>query len=118
MNRKSELHKLLEYKPIINPNTDDFFFDTHGKEDRKFMSKFYYNQIWTWMLVEDKDILTSGYWLVNRNAYVITEKPVPEDRVFPNDITFQLLPRDFSYLDELAHTDNFTTGYSTGRLYE
>ena len=104
MNRKSELHKLLEYNPIINPNTKSIFFYPEVKEDCLFLSKFYNNHIWTWQLVEGKSILSSGFWKFDRNAYVITEKPIPKDRVFPNDITFQLLPRDFTYLYEHALT--------------
>ena len=98
MNIKSELHKLLEYKPIINPNTKDIFFDPYEKNDVKIMKKYSINHFWTWLIPEGKDILSSGYWTIDRNAYVITEKPLSKDKEYPNDISFRLLPRDFDYL--------------------
>jgi len=99
MNKKSQLNQLLEYKPIVNPKDNSFLFYPEVKEDALFMTKFLYSQIWTWQFAENNiDTLSSGYLRFNRNAYVITEKQVPVDRVFPNDITFQLLPRDLPYL--------------------
>ena len=99
MNRKSQLHKLLEYNPILNPNSGDFFFDTSVSDDLAIMQTYNTNQIWSWTIPEGKDIISSGYWRFDRNLYLITEKPVPEDKVYPKHITFVMLPRDFKYLD-------------------
>ena len=104
MNRKSELHKMLEYKPIINPNTKDIFFDPYEKKDVKIMKKYSINHFWTWLIPDGKDVISSGYWNFDRNAYVITEIPLSKDKEYPNGISFRLLPRDFAYLNEMKES--------------
>ena len=102
MNRKSELHKLLDYLPVINPNTNEIFFYPEVEEDKLFLDKSNYKRFWTWQIHEGKSSICSGFWRMDRNAYVITEKPIPQRYDGMKYIFVPLLPRDFDTLREYS----------------
>ena len=81
MNIKSELHKLLEYKPIINPNTKDIFFDPYEKNDVKIMKKYSINHFWTWLNdTEECDNCSHNYiWGWREGNHPIKLEPFIED---------------------------------------
>ena len=68
-----------KYKPIQNPRNTDIFFCTHDEDDIQFLKE---NQdddalnIWTLMDGEGEELfIDSGYRVVNRIEYMITEVP-------------------------------------------
>ena len=113
MNKKSELHKLLKYKPLINPNTNDVFFDVDVESDLKLLkencitkSGNSHKNIWTWTIEDSKNRISFGYWRVNRNLYIITTESMNPPNVLPEDKTFQLLPRDFDTLNAYCNQES------------
>jgi hypothetical protein len=75
-----------KYLPIKNPNNDwggDYSsFETYSP-DVTFVSEQPDNTIWTEMDGEDGVYIVSGYHLVNRIQYYITQKPWTEDVSIP-----------------------------------
>ena len=97
MNSKSELRKMLEYKPIINPRDKTILFDPYQKQDQKFLDKYSNEHIWTEIINDRGNFISSGVWRIDRNSYVITEQPHSVKNKL-NDIWIKLLPRDDQYL--------------------
>lgn len=68
-----------DYQPITNHLVPDsswsgWMFETYGKE-LEFVLSQPENHIWTWTDSDEGTFLSSGYHLVNRLGYFITEKP-------------------------------------------
>lgn len=71
-----------QYNPILNhlnPNAsyDGLLFETYGDEIA-FIIGQPQNTVWTLLDCDGKLILGSGFHVVNRMGYVVTEVPVPE----------------------------------------
>ena len=102
MNIKSKISLLLDCKPIINKEDNTIFFYPQVKKDNKIISESNFENVWTWLIPEGQDVIGTGRWCVDRNAYVITEKPwttlflISE---IDNSLSFKLLPRDFKTIE-------------------
>lgn len=85
-----------KYKPIKNHFVEytpynDYMFETHGKE-LEHVKKQGLNNIWTLLDCEDEtSYICSGYSIVNRNGYFITEIPFNDNEYVEVD--------DNNYLD-------------------
>ena len=95
MNIKSQISLMLDCKPIINKEDNTIFFYPQVKKDNKIISESNYENVWSWLIPEGQDVISTGLWCVDRNAYVITEKPWTTF----NCLSFKLLPRDFNTID-------------------
>ena len=105
MNIKSQISLMLDCKPIINKEDNTIFFYPQVKKDNKIISESNYNNVWTWLIPEGQNVISTGLCWIDRNAYVITEKPwttllkpTNKDKTI-NCLSFKLLPRDFNTLD-------------------
>lgn len=77
------------YKPVINPNNDwggEYSAFETFTPDVTFVSSQPDNTIWTEMDSGEGVSIVSGYHLVNRIQYYITEKPWTEDIEIPVSI--------------------------------
>jgi hypothetical protein len=77
------------YKPIINPNNDwggEYSAFETFTPDVTFVSSHPDNVIWTEIDSGEGVSIVSGYHLVNRIQYYITEKPWTEDTEVPISI--------------------------------
>ena len=111
MNIKSKISLLLDCKPIINKEDNTIFFYPQVKKDNKIISESNYENVWTWLIPEGQDVIGTGRWCVDRNAYVITEKPwttlfkqigtfsANGEKEIGDIISFKLLPRDFKTIE-------------------
>lgn len=99
MNYKSYINDLLKLKPIINKKDNSIFFYRDDKEDCKVikdaLKSSLVNNFWTWTIEDDVDVLSNGFWLINRNAYVITNYPYKRKK----NVGFRILPRDFKTIE-------------------
>ena len=74
-----EKYKLLKNHLDDNASYDGKMFETYGKE-LEFVKKQDNNKIWTLVDEENEEMwILSGYHLVNRIGYFITEIPFEED---------------------------------------
>jgi|TARA_B100002003_G_C14061965_1_gene511180 hypothetical protein len=110
MNIKSKISLLLDCKPIINKEDNTIFFYPHDKKDKKIINESNFENVWTWLIPEGQDVIGTGRWCVDRNAYVITEKSwatlfKPTDLFKPTgkpkikSLFFKFLPRDFKTIE-------------------
>ena len=96
MSTHRELRKIEDFdrifKPIINTNSGDTLFETYG-EDLDFVleiSKSNHRKVWTLIDGDNGLVIVSGYRLVNRVHYIVTENEWIDD----NDLVL--------YCDELV----------------
>lgn len=74
-----------KYKPLQNPrkDIDDGFdaniFDTHDEGDYEVIKGYDIKRIWTLIEGEDGMLVVSGYRIIDRLGYFITENPVEPD---------------------------------------
>jgi hypothetical protein len=70
-----------EFRPVNNPADDTQLFDTYG-DDLAFVQarlKTAPLTVWTWLEGDEGECIVSGFYLVNRIGYFITEVPFPEN---------------------------------------
>ena len=95
MNYKSYIDDVLKLKPIINKKDNSIFFYNDDKDDYKVINdalkSSLVNNFWTWTIEDGVDVLSNGFWLINRNAYVITNYPYRKKK----NVGFRMLYKDF-----------------------
>lgn len=77
------------FKPIENHISGDrgwngLVFETYG-DDLQFVVAQPQNRIWTWVDTDEGSVILSGYHLVNRIGYFVTEKEWSTDHEVPVD---------------------------------
>lgn len=72
-----------KFQPITNPFEDNgwngWMFETYGK-DLEYVMAQPENHVWTWVDGDEDDdtCIVSGYYIVNRIGYFVTNKPWSE----------------------------------------
>lgn len=103
MNYKSYIDDVLKLKPIINKKDNSIFFYNDDKDDHKVINDALklslVNNFWTWTIEDGVDVLSNGFRLINRNAYVITNYTYRK-----NNVGFRMLPRDFKKIQLYENT--------------
>ena len=71
-----------KYKPVpnlmVDPNGHSYMFETYGEEVEQVKAQPIQN-IWTLVDTADAFLIVSGWRIVNRLGYFITEVPYDED---------------------------------------
>jgi hypothetical protein len=77
-----------KYKPLQNHLDDNasvngWMYETYGEELKHVMkvAKQDINRVWTFITVDGVPSITSGYHLVNRMGYIITEIGIEDEEV-------------------------------------
>jgi GH43 family beta-xylosidase len=62
-----------KYRPVVNPNSDDIYFDTHDEKDVEAVRNADPGKVWTECETDDVQYILPGLHSVNRMRYLITE---------------------------------------------
>lgn len=75
----SKFHMIKNHL-VEDASFEGCMFETYGKELEYVKSKISSNIVWTIIESEDKLYLFSGFWLINRLGYIITEESYKENK--------------------------------------